>query len=92
MMQAPEIWGDDAAVFRPERWLEMRDEERREREAVVELAFGSGRYRCLGRRLAGVELAKVVGEVGPVSSLASFRFHFLPVLVCMWVLYTVASR
>ena len=63
MMRAKEIWGEDAGVFRPERWLEAREEERKEKEAVVELAFGSGRYRCLGRRLAGVEVGKVVGEL-----------------------------
>ncbi|KAK1833684.1 cytochrome P450 monooxygenase lolP1 [Podospora conica] len=63
MMRAREIWGGDGDVFRPERWLEMDQEERKEREAVVELAFGSGRFRCLGRRLAGVEVAKGVAEL-----------------------------
>ena len=81
MMRARDIWGDDAGVFRPERWLEMRDEEKREREAIVELAFGSGRYRCLGRRLAGVELVKVVGEVShPMFLGGFFSSRFFPLI------------
>lgn len=63
MMRAREIWGGDGGVFRPERWLEMDEQERKERETVVELAFGSGRFRCLGRRLAGVEVGKAVAEL-----------------------------
>jgi cytochrome P450 len=63
MMRAREIWGGDGGVFRPERWLEMDEQERKEREAVVELAFGSGRFRCLGRRLAGVEVGKGLAEL-----------------------------
>ena len=63
MMRAREIWGGDGGVFRPERWLEMGEQERKDREGVVELAFGSGRFRCLGRRLAGVEVGKGVGEL-----------------------------
>lgn len=63
MMRAREIWGGDGGVFRPERWLEMDEQERKEREGVVELAFGSGRFRCLGKRLAGVEVGKAVAEL-----------------------------
>ncbi|KAK3347091.1 cytochrome P450 [Lasiosphaeria hispida] len=63
MMRARGIWGEDAGVFRPERWLEMDEGERGELEGVVELDFGSGRYQCLGKRIALVELDKVFFEL-----------------------------
>ncbi|KAK1755440.1 cytochrome P450 [Echria macrotheca] len=57
------IWGDDADVFRPERWLAGDDEKAREREAALELIFGYGRWQCLGRNVALIELNKVYVEL-----------------------------
>jgi hypothetical protein len=34
---------------------------------VVELAFGSGRFKCLGRTVAGIELNKIFVEVSSVA-------------------------
>ncbi|KAA6412103.1 MAG: cytochrome p450 [Lasallia pustulata] len=56
-------FGEDAAVFRPERWLEARGEEAQRMERSVELVFGSGRYGCLGKNVAFVELNKVFVEL-----------------------------
>ncbi|GMS94950.1 hypothetical protein PENTCL1PPCAC_17125, partial [Pristionchus entomophagus] len=44
------VWGEDAAEFRPERWLE---ESSRPRSAFQ--AFGEGPRICLGMRLAYIE-------------------------------------
>ncbi|KAK3387936.1 pisatin demethylase [Podospora didyma] len=56
-------WGEDSHVFRPERFLEGSDEELRNRDAMVELVFGFGRWRCLGRNIAVSELTKVISEL-----------------------------
>lgn len=59
------IWGKDVDVFRPERWLvEVEGEEKvREQEAALDLVFGYGRWQCLGRNVALMELNKVFVEV-----------------------------
>jgi len=57
------IWGDDVDVFRPERWLSGSEEKTREREATLELVFGYGRWQCLGKNVALIELNKVYVEV-----------------------------
>ncbi|KAH6855442.1 cytochrome P450 [Chaetomium sp. MPI-CAGE-AT-0009] len=63
------LFGDDAEVFRPERWLETAEEadgdrERRaEMRRVAELAFGYGRWGCAGKMIAFLELNKVFVEL-----------------------------
>ena len=57
------IWGEDADVFRPERWLDCGAEKLREREQTLELIFAFGKYQCLGRNVALMELNKVFVEV-----------------------------
>ncbi|KAK5657248.1 hypothetical protein OQA88_3307 [Cercophora sp. LCS_1] len=69
MMRRKEVFGEDADVFRPERWFQRTgedgDETRlKEMAATVELAFGFGRFGCLGRGIAGVELDKIFVESG----------------------------
>lgn len=61
------IWGDDVNVFRPERWLEGTSEEIHLREYTMELVFGHGRWQCLGKNVAMIELNKVFVEVCPLS-------------------------
>jgi cytochrome P450 len=58
-----QIWGQDSHVFRPERWLESPAERLRDMEATLELVFGYGRWQCLGRNVALIELNKVYVEV-----------------------------
>lgn len=60
-----EIFGEDVDVFSPERWLEehVPIEKVRERELTLELIFGYGRWQCLGKNLAMIELNKVFVEV-----------------------------
>jgi cytochrome P450 len=57
------IWGEDSCVFRPERWIEAPDEKIREMEATLELIFSHGRWQCLGKNVAMMELNKVFVEV-----------------------------
>lgn len=66
MTRSKKIWGGDADVFRPERWTEANAEQLRAMTSVVDLDFGSGKYQCLGKGIAMMELNKVFVEVRPV--------------------------
>ncbi|KAK6441577.1 hypothetical protein LTR95_002197 [Oleoguttula sp. CCFEE 5521] len=67
MMHDPEIFGEDCEIFRPERWL-SKDGSEQEKARVtrmnetVTLNFGYGRFGCLGRGVATMELNKAVIE------------------------------
>lgn len=78
------LWGADAKMFRPERWLRGSQEEIRRKEANLELVFGYGRWQCLGKSVAQVELNKVFVEV-------CLMFSFLFVLPCLGYL-TAGSK
>ncbi|KAL3963284.1 hypothetical protein ACCO45_000288 [Purpureocillium lilacinum] len=60
------IYGADAKAFRPERWL-VAAEEDPDRHALMlrtnELVFGHGKYQCLGKPVAQLELAKTIFEL-----------------------------
>lgn len=68
MMHNPDVFGVDAEMYRPERWL-PRDLSEKERDRIakmtetVGLCFGYGRFGCLGRGVATMELNKAVIEV-----------------------------
>ncbi|PKS07210.1 hypothetical protein jhhlp_005812 [Lomentospora prolificans] len=64
------VWGEDAALFRPERWLEGTAEEIRARESVLDMVFGYGKYKCLGQSIAYMELNKIFFEL-----LRNFDIH-----------------
>ncbi|KAK4124778.1 cytochrome P450 monooxygenase [Parathielavia appendiculata] len=60
----PAVFGADADIFRPERWLEQADAEKRaEMRRVAELVFGYGRWGCAGKMIAFLELNKVFVEL-----------------------------
>ncbi|KAK1518273.1 major facilitator superfamily transporter [Colletotrichum abscissum] len=77
MFRRPDVFGEDADEFRPERWLAGQgedakeedgtagaaEEKLREMEATIELIFSHGRYQCLGRPVALMELNKVFFEL-----------------------------
>lgn len=56
-----QIWGDDAAIFRPDRWLE-----RKELPTSYEYAaFNAGPRECLGKRLAVIEMKACLATLLP---------------------------
>lgn len=62
LMRKKETFGPDADIFYPERWL--GDGERlKEMNSVIELAFGHGKFTCLGKVIALMELNKIFVEV-----------------------------
>lgn len=63
MMMNTEIFGADAEVFRPERFLECDDKQRNYMLKTIDLSFGHGRWLCLGKPLAIIELNKIFVEV-----------------------------
>ncbi|KAJ0403932.1 hypothetical protein P43SY_009425 [Pythium insidiosum] len=60
----PAVWGDDAAAFRPERWLDPATGELLATWTPARLAsFSWGPRQCLGMRLALLELQMVLASV-----------------------------
>ena len=63
MMRRQDIFGQDAQIFRPERFVECDEAKRVEMIRTVEMVFGHGRWTCAGKKLAIIELNKIFFEV-----------------------------
>lgn len=67
-LQLNPVFGPDADVFRPERWLEADPPQLRAMSQVQELVFGFGSTKCLGIPIATMTLNKIFVEVSlPVA-------------------------
>lgn len=64
-----DLWGKDAGEFRPERWLDSSPDKLKEMESALDLIFSYGKWQCLGRPVALMELNKVYVEVSRASVL-----------------------
>lgn len=58
----PKVFGEDAGVFHPERWLEGSAEELRVME-TAHIGFGRGRRVCIGQYIATMEIKKVLATM-----------------------------
>ena len=58
-----DIFGEDADLYRPERWIDADQERKVRLRQCVDVVFGSGRWLCLGRHVAMMELGKALAEV-----------------------------
>ncbi|WZH40486.1 uncharacterized protein QYS62_001419 [Fusarium acuminatum] len=57
------VWGEDADIFRPERWLLAEGDRLRDMIAAFDTHFGHGKYSCLGKPIALMEIHKTVFEL-----------------------------
>jgi hypothetical protein len=78
ILRNKKIRGEDANVFRPERWLE--GEKIKELDLTWEVVFNAGRYQCLGKNVALIELNKAFVEVGLSSGDSCPTDNFLLIL------------
>jgi len=65
MHHSEEVHGKDAHAFRPERWLEAQADPARlaAMHRTNDLIFGHGKFQCLGKPVAQLEIGKTVFEV-----------------------------
>ena len=54
-----DVYGQDAAAFRPERWLEADEDQRRRMDRAF-LAFSAGKRTCTGIHIAWLEMKKTL--------------------------------
>ena len=73
-------FGEDAEIFRPERWLECGEDKRADMQKVLDLVFGYGKNGCLGKPVALMELGKAIAEVGSLSGLINWLSQPKPIL------------
>ncbi|KAI3328553.1 pisatin demethylase [Ustulina deusta] len=93
-------FGDDAAIFRPERFTEADEQKRTAMERLVELGFGYGRFQCAGKPVAFMELNKVYFELlrafdfqvaSPTNPWKSWSYSIF-IEEDMWVKVTEAGK
>ncbi|KFA80667.1 hypothetical protein S40288_01777 [Stachybotrys chartarum IBT 40288] len=63
VMRSTSIFGADAGLFRPERWLNLDPAQRRNMVDTAELIFGYGRFGCSGKPVALMELNMIFIEL-----------------------------
>ncbi|CEJ83191.1 hypothetical protein VHEMI03211 [[Torrubiella] hemipterigena] len=88
------IYGNDVDAFRPERWFEPDADKLKLMLSTNELVFGHGKFQCLGKTVAQMELGKVIFELFrhfdlatlcPTSPLKSRNCLGLFQITDMWV-------
>jgi cytochrome P450 len=70
VLHSKDVFGEDADIFSPDRWLPREDvdpakekDRIRTMDQIVDLCFGAGKWQCLGRPIAMIELGKAIVEV-----------------------------
>jgi cytochrome P450 len=66
MHRDKELYGEDVEMFRPERWFEPDREKLAAMTRVNNMTFGHGRWGCLGKDVAQMEINKVLFEVSSI--------------------------
>lgn len=68
------MFGEDAELFRPERWLLEENKTNEDKltamRRTTEMIFGYGKYQCLGKPIAWLEITKTIFEVDYVWRIA----------------------
>lgn len=73
VMRKSEVFGEDVHMFRPERLLEGNEALRLKRMQTIEVAFGHGKWLCLGKHIAMIELYKGIIAVRSGFSLSTLE-------------------
>ena len=72
VLKSEAVYGPDADCFRPERWLEAAQEEDGFRlsrmKSSLDLVFGAGKFSCMGKTIAYMEVRKLFVEVSKSPS------------------------
>ena len=63
IQHSKQIYGPDADLYRPERWVEASIGKAAEMTSTVDLCFHYGKYQCLGKSVALMEFNKLFLEV-----------------------------
>ncbi|KAJ4350772.1 hypothetical protein N0V95_004449 [Ascochyta clinopodiicola] len=95
------MFGEDADRFRPERWLleenSVNEDKLNAMRRTTEMIFGYGKYQCLGKPIAWLEITKTVfefirhfdwGLAHPDDPWKSTNYNGIFVQEQMWVLVT----
>ena len=53
----------DPDEFKPERWLEAPEAQLKQMDNVLELNFGGGSRKCIGRNISMIEMQKVLPQL-----------------------------
>ena len=63
-MRDPDMYGQDSDSFRPEQWLDVLSEQRREWD-IYDFHWGYGNRLCMGKHIAIMDIYEVTFEVLP---------------------------
>jgi cytochrome P450 len=63
IQRSKKVYGADSMIFNPDRWLRADGEALENMERSLGLVWGYGKYQCLGKSIALMELNKVYFEV-----------------------------
>ncbi|ETS73694.1 hypothetical protein PFICI_14640 [Pestalotiopsis fici W106-1] len=97
--QNTRIYGDDANVYRPERWLTSDRDVLRQMEAS-HMGFSRGRRVCLGQNIAVMQMKKVlpalvmkfeIFQLELANPEASLEADFSPAVACLKPLFVNAK-
>ncbi|KAK4098061.1 cytochrome P450 [Parathielavia hyrcaniae] len=66
ILRSEAIFGEDAHCYRPERWLEAKQDdgaELRRMQSALDVVFGAGKFQCPGRAISYMEVGKLFLEL-----------------------------
>ncbi|KAF2754941.1 cytochrome P450 [Pseudovirgaria hyperparasitica] len=63
LLRSKTLFGNDAEVYNPMRFIHLEKSKREEMERNVELTFGYGQWMCAGKTIAFMEMNKVIFEL-----------------------------
>ena len=75
----PTTFGADADIWRPERWIEADEGEKRRMENAL-LTFGAGNRSCVGKHISYLEIAKVVPSLVRGYDVCAFQLSLFSLM------------